>query len=104
MAFSRRRSAESGTKLPPGLRLTQDLDFQKDRAGEVEVPVVGDDMDIWEFSAKSLLALLDMKANESMTRERYTERSSRASTCVSFATTSTARVLKRSKVTLRHSM
>ena len=72
MAWSRMRQAETGKDIKPGFRVTQDLDFLKDREGEVEIPVIFNDGDTWDLCPKSVLALLDMKAKESKTRERYT--------------------------------
>ena len=50
----------------------QDLDFLKDRTGMQEIPVIYDDGDFFELSAKSAKALLDMNAGESKTKERWT--------------------------------
>ena len=55
------RIKQSGARMEPGFRLTQDVDFLKDREGE-EIPVIYDDGDMWELSAKQVKALLDVKA------------------------------------------
>ena len=61
-AFSQLGIKQSGARMEPGFRLTQDLDFLKDREGEKEIPVIYDDGDMWELSAKQVKALLDVKA------------------------------------------
>eukprot|EP00973_Karenia_brevis_P026882 3707612-Karenia_brevis.AAC.1 len=71
MCMSRYRISQKGVDIEPGYRLTQDLDFLRDQEGEIEIPVIYDDGDLFLMSAKSVKALLDMKASESKTRERY---------------------------------
>ena len=72
MSTSRYRVRGSKRDIEPGYRLTQDLDFLKDIEGEVEIPLVLDDCDSWELTAKAVLAYLDVKAKEAKTRERWT--------------------------------
>ena len=72
MSISRFRISCGGKDMQAGFRLTQDLDFIKDHAGEVEIPIIYDDGDLFELGPKCLKALFDQKAVEAKTKERYT--------------------------------
>jgi hypothetical protein len=81
MAISRMITEETGKGGQPGFRLTEDLDFLKDHEGDVEIPIVYDDGDLWELTVKALKALLDVKAREAKTRCRWTSTKLKGGQC-----------------------
>ena len=71
-AFSRWHIRASESSSVPSVRVTQDLDFLKSKAGVPEEPVVFDDGDVWSLRPTQLKALLDVMAQAPMVRARYT--------------------------------
>ena len=72
MAFSRWHIRSSGSASLPSVRVTQDLDFLKAKAGSPQEPVIFDDGDVWGLRPTQLKALLDVVAQNPMVRARYT--------------------------------
>ena len=72
MAFSRWHIRSSGSASLPSVRVTQDLDFLKAKAGSPEEPVIEDDGDVWGLRPTQLKALLDVVVQNPMVRARYT--------------------------------
>ena len=71
-AFSRWHIRCQKLSCLPSVRVTQDIDFLKAKAGSPEEPVVYDDGDVWALRPTSLKALLDVLAQAPMVRARYT--------------------------------
>ena len=72
MCFSRWHIGSRDSNALPSVRVTQDLDFLKAKAGLPEEPIIFDDGDVWGLKPTQLKALLDVQANAPMVRARYT--------------------------------
>ena len=70
--FSRWHIRTSGSSSLPSMRVTQDLEFLKAKAGVFEEPVVFDDGDVWGLRPTQLKALLGVMAQAPMVRARDT--------------------------------
>ena len=72
MCVCRWRIGSRDPNVLPSVRVTQDLDFLKAKAGLPEEPIVFDDGDVWSLKPTQFKALLDVQANAPMVRARYT--------------------------------